>query len=170
MAFDLSGYQTVQERIDLLWTRYPNARYDIEIISLTDSQVVMRCRLWTDAADEHPRTVDFAEERVGTSNVNKVSHIENCATSVLGRCISGLGGEFSPKGKRPSREEMEKVARAKETPPPSDLNEQLAQINDVEKLQAFYETALASGWMSTEVRSKFTARKNELKAQEMGKS
>jgi hypothetical protein len=164
MAFDLSGYQTVQERIDLLWTRYPNARYEIDIVSLTESQVVMRCQLWTDAADEHPRTVDFAEERVGTSNVNKVSHIENCATSVLGRCISGLGGDFSPKGKRASREEMEKVARAqKVAPAPADLTDQLAKIPDTIELQKLYEVGLAQNWMTEDIRSAFTARKTELK-------
>ena len=163
MAFDLSQYQTVQERIDLLWTRYPNARYEIDIVSLTESQVVMRCQLWTDATDEHPRTVDFAEERVGTSNVNKVSHIENCATSVLGRCISGLGGDFSPKGKRPSREEMEKVARAQKiAPAPADLTDQLAKIPDTIELQKLYEVGLAQNWMTEDIRLAFTARKNEL--------
>jgi len=164
----LEGYQTVQERIDLLWATYPNARYSIEIVSLTETQVVMKCSLWTDAADEHPRTVDFAEERVGTTNVNKVSHIENCATSVLGRCISGLGGVFSPKGKRPSREEMEKVERHSKTPvkavqPPADLHNQLAMVTTAEGLQALYETARTGGWWSDEVAKQFSERKSALK-------
>lgn len=162
MAFDLSQYQTVQERIDLLWKVYPNARYSIEIVELTDSQVVMRCQLWTDAADEFPRTVDFAEERVGTSNVNKVSHIENCATSVLGRAISGLGGEFSPKGKRASREEMEKVARSKQVAPPANIDQMLANAANADDLQKLYDIAVSDGWVSDAVRAMFTARKNAL--------
>lgn len=158
----LDGYQTVQERIDLLWEQYPNARYEIDIVSLTDQQVVMRCQLWTDAADEFPRTVDFAEERVGTSNVNKISHIENCATSVLGRAISGLGGVFSPKGKRPSREEMEKVARGKTVVPPKNLDVMLANVANTDDLQKLYDIAVSEGWASDAVRKSFTARKNEL--------
>lgn len=168
MAFDLSGYQTVQERIDLLWEIHPNARYNIEIVSLTETQVVMKCSLWTDASDEHPRTVDFAEERVGTTNVNKVSHIENCATSVLGRCISGLGGVFSPKGKRPSREEMQKVERhskpaVKPASAPGDLSNQLAMITTAEGLQKLYEDARAGGWWSDDVAKLFSERKSALK-------
>jgi hypothetical protein len=164
MAFALSDYQTVQERINLLWERYPNARYEIDIVSMTDGQVVMRCRLWTDAADEHPRTIDFAEERIGTSNVNKISHVENCATSVLGRAISGLGGDFSPKGKRPSREEMEKVQRHVSQPVPTDLSDRLTAITARADLGTLYEIGVAEGWMNDEVRALFTARKNELVA------
>lgn len=164
MAFSLEEYQTVQERLNLLWERYPNARYDIDVVSLTEGQVVMRCRLWTDAADEFPRTVDFAEERIGTSNVNKISHIENCATSVLGRCISGLGGDFSPKGKRPSREEMEKVARHTPQPIPEDLAARLAAITSRPDLSTLYEIGVAEGWVNDSVRAMFTARKSELEA------
>jgi hypothetical protein len=112
MGFDLSQYQTVQERIDLFWNSFPNGRLNLEIVLLTESQVVMKAEVYLDKADEKPATVDFAEERIGTSNVNKVSFVENCATSSYGRAISALGGQFSPKGKRPSAQEMEKVNRA----------------------------------------------------------
>jgi hypothetical protein len=101
MGFDLSAYQTVQERIDLFWQKYPNGRLNLDIVSITESQVVMRGEVYLDKEDKVPTTVDFAEERIGTSNVNKVSFVENCATSCYGRAISALGGEFSPKGKRP---------------------------------------------------------------------
>lgn len=160
--FNLNEYQTVQERIDLLWERYPSARYDIDIVELSAERVVMRCRLWTDSADEHPRTVDFAEERVGSSPVNRTSHIENCATSVLGRCISGLGGEFSPKGKRASREEMEKVQRASIVAVPDDLAKLLLDCADRKALEKLYNVAVVDGWVTDDVRARFTARKNEL--------
>lgn len=111
MAFNLKEYQTVQERIDLFWDEYPNGRLNLEIVSLSESQVVMKAEVYLDKEDSIPTTVDFAEERVGTSNVNKVSFVENCATSAYGRAISALGGQFSPKGKRPSAEEMAKVSR-----------------------------------------------------------
>jgi len=114
MGFDLSQYQTVQERIDLFWNSFPNGRLNLEIVLLNEAQVVMKAEVYLDKADEKPAAVDFAEERLGTSHINKVSFVENCATSAYGRAISALGGQFSPKGKRPSAQEMEKVIRVNE--------------------------------------------------------
>ena len=109
--FDLSAYQTVQERVDLFWTLHPNGRFNLEIVSMTPEQVIIKSEVWTDISEEKPRAVDFAEERFGSSPVNKSSFIENCATSSLGRAISQLGGALSPKGKKASAEEMAKVNR-----------------------------------------------------------
>jgi hypothetical protein len=114
MAFDLSQYQTVQERIDLFWAKYGNGRLNLEIVLINETQVVMKAEVYLDKADEKPAAVDYAEERLGTSHINKVSFVENCATSAYGRAISALGGEFSPKGKRPSAQEMDKVNRVTE--------------------------------------------------------
>jgi hypothetical protein len=72
--------------------------------------------VWTDWAEDNPRAVDYAEERFGSSPVNKTSFIENCASSALGRAISQLGGNLSPKGKRPSASEMDKVNRINSAP------------------------------------------------------
>jgi hypothetical protein len=112
LGFDLSQYQTVQERIDLFWAKYGNGRLNLEIVLINETQVVMKAEVYLDKADEKPAAVDYAEERLGTSHINKVSFVENCATSAYGRAISALGGEFSPKGKRPSAQEMEKVNRS----------------------------------------------------------
>jgi hypothetical protein len=141
--FNLNEYQTVQERIDLFWVKYPNGRFKLDIVSQTDNQVVIKASVWTDKLDKHPTTVDFAEERIGTSPVNKVSHVENCATSALGRAISALGGEFSPKGKRPSRSEMEKVARATENKATAkDWIAMATELgNDIEGLRLLYSQA-----------------------------
>lgn len=139
MGFDLSQYQTVQERIDLFWSAFPNGRLNLEIVSLTENQVVMKAEVYLDKADEKPATVDFAEERIGTSNVNKVSFVENCATSSYGRAISALGGQFSPKGKRPSAQEMDKVNRAND-----DIYSQSSEAyfnKDLVKLKALYVEA-----------------------------
>ncbi len=110
--FDLSQYQTVQERIDLFWSAFPEGRLNLEIVSMTDAQVVMKAEVFLNKDDSFPAAVDYAEERLGSSPVNKTSFVENCATSAYGRAISALGGQFSPKGKRPSAQEMEKVNRA----------------------------------------------------------
>ena len=143
MGFDLSAYQTVQERIDLFWQKYPNGRLNLEIVSISESQVVMRGEVYLDKEDKVPATVDFAEERIGTSNVNKVSFVENCATSCYGRAISALGGEFSPKGKRPSAEEMAKVNRHNNRDWLGEADT-LALTYDVDKLRLLYTDAVAA--------------------------
>jgi hypothetical protein len=135
--FNLNEYQTVQERIDLFWSKYPEGRFKLKIVSMTDNQVVIKASVWTDKNDPHPATVDFAEERIGTSPVNKVSHVENCATSSLGRAISALGHEFSPKGKRPSREEMEKVERHNSR----DYLAELDLVESVDDARSLYSAA-----------------------------
>jgi hypothetical protein len=113
--FNLNEYQTVQERIDLFWKRYSSGRFNLELVSMTPEQVVFKAEVYLHKDDLYPATVDFAEERLGSSPVNKTSFVENCATSALGRAISALGGEFSPKGKRASASEMSKVARLSTT-------------------------------------------------------
>jgi hypothetical protein len=159
--FNLNEYQTVQERIDLFWKKYPAGRFKLDIVSMTDNQVVIKASVWTDKNDKHPTTVDFAEERIGTSPVNKISHVENCSTSSLGRAISALGNEFSPKGKRPSREEMDKVSRntkatAKDWSAMAD-----ALGNDIEGLRLLYSEAKTGG-ATTETLDKIKAIANGL--------
>ena len=143
--FDLSQYQTVQERIDLFWQRYPAGRINVELVSFTPEQVVFKAEIFANRDEVDPITVDFAEERLGSSPVNKTSFVENCATSAVGRAISMLGGEFSPKGKRPSASEMSKVARLSNTEnyPVQSRNWQAAldNINDIEGLRSLYNEA-----------------------------
>ena len=140
--FDLSQYQTVQERIDLFWELWPNGRFNLEIVSMTPEQVVIKSEVWTDITEEKPRAVDFAEERFGSSPVNKTSFIENCASSSLGRAISQLGGVLSPKGKKPSAEEMAKVNRINSRDWLAEADA-LALVYDANGLRKLYSEAVA---------------------------
>jgi hypothetical protein len=139
--FDLSQYQTAQERIDLFWQRYPNGRLNIELVSFTPEQVVFKAEVYLNKDDVDPVTVDYAEERLGSSPVNKTSFVENCSTSAIARAISLLGGEFSPKGKRPSASEMSKVNRLNEPAPARNWNQALDNISDIEGLRSLYNEA-----------------------------
>ena len=140
--FDLSQYQTVQERIDLFWSRYDSGRFNIELVSMTPEQVVFKAEVYLHKDDLYPAAVDFAEERLGSSPVNKTSFVENCSTSALGRAISLLGGEFSPKGKRPSVSEMSKVQRLSAQPETArNWQAALDNINDIEGLRSLYNEA-----------------------------
>jgi hypothetical protein len=139
--FDLSQYQTAQERIDLFWQKYPNGRLNIELVSFTPDQVVFKAECYAHRDEVDPLTVDFAEERLGSSPVNKTSFVENCSTSAVARAISLLGGEFSPKGKRPSQSEMQKVTRLTDAPTTRNWQAALDNINDIEGLRSLYNEA-----------------------------
>jgi hypothetical protein len=139
--FNLSEYQTVQERVDLFWSRHSQGRFNLELISISPEQVVFKAEVYLHKDDLYPATVDFAEERLGSSPVNKTSFVENCATSALGRAISMLGGEFSPKGKRPSQQEMSKVQRLSTPEVSRNWELALSNINDIEGLRSLYNEA-----------------------------
>ena len=93
--FDLSQYSTVAERIDKFWEKYPDGRIHTEIVHFDADQVVIKAEIYTRLDDDLPTTVDYAEERPDTSPVNRVSFVENCATSAIGRALADLGGEFT---------------------------------------------------------------------------
>jgi len=139
--FNLSEYQTVQERIDLFWQKFPDGRLYTELVSFTPDQVVFKAECYANKDDVYPLAVDYAEERLGSSPVNKTSFLENCSTSALGRCISLLGNEFSPKGKRPSQQEMSKVQRLSTPEQSRNWQSALDNINDIEGLRSLYNEA-----------------------------
>lgn len=139
--FNLNEYQTVQERIDLFWIAFPDGRLNLELVTMTPEQVVFKAEVYLHRDDLYPAAVDFAEERLGSSPVNKTSFVENCATSAYGRAISALGGKFSPKGKRPSQQEMAKVQRLSSADSARNWKAALDNINDIEGLRSLYNEA-----------------------------
>jgi hypothetical protein len=172
--FDLSQYQTVQDRIDILRRNFPRARLVAEIAHLSETDVIIRTELYLDPLDVEPTCVDFAHEVKDSNPVNRTSWIENATTSSYGRCISLLGLEYSPKGLKPSREEMEKVARAavkqtrakaSETPQEAankaEITALIEKATDKKELDELFAVALDAG-LSEVLRPAFTKRKNEL--------
>jgi hypothetical protein len=139
--FNLSEYQTVQERIDLFWLKYPNGRLYTELVSFTPDQVVFKAECYANKDDVYPLAVDYAEERLGSSPVNKTSFLENCSSSATGRALSLLGHEFSPKAKRPSQAEMSKVQRLSTPEVARNWQAALDNINDIEGLRSLYNEA-----------------------------
>jgi hypothetical protein len=139
--FNLSEYQTVQERLELFWKRWPNGRLNVELVSFTENQVVFKAECYANRNDVYPMAVDYAEERLGSSPVNKTSFVENASTSATGRCLAQLAQEFSPKGKRPSTSEMSKVARLADVPVERNWDVALSNINDIEGLRSLYNEA-----------------------------
>lgn len=161
--FDLSQYSTVAERIDLFWAKYPDGRIHTELVHFSPEQVVVKASVFTRFDDEIPTTTDFAEERPDTSPVNRVSFVENCATSAIGRALADLGGEFTGV-KRPSREEMAKVQRHEAKPAvkmPDDAFDRIADAESLDELKQVWADAVANGY-SGEIQDAVTARKKEL--------
>lgn len=162
--FDLSQYSTVAERIDLFWAKYPDGRIHTELVHFTPEQVVVKASVFTRFDDEMPTTTDYAEERPDTSPVNRVSFVENCATSAIGRALADLGGEFTG-SKRPSREEMSKVERHEVKPKkvtvPDGFVERVGNSEQLSELKTLWAEAVAGGFQDA-VKDTVTKRKGEL--------
>jgi hypothetical protein len=78
-------------------------------VLINETEIVIKASIFADRDDTRPVAIDFAQETRNSSPVNKLSFVENCATSAIGRALATYA--YSPKGKRPSREEMAKVQR-----------------------------------------------------------
>jgi hypothetical protein len=123
VAFDLSSYEPVAERLDR-WLNAKIAGYEAStndyprvltrMVSEPGADIcVIRAELWL---GEQLIATGYAEEVRGAGNVNRTSHVENCETSAIGRALANCGMAGSDMTKRPSREEMSKVQRTSNGP------------------------------------------------------
>jgi hypothetical protein len=109
MAFIPADYEPVDSRIHRFWLEHPEGRIHTEIVLINETEIVIKASVYADRDDTRPVSIDFAQETRNSTPVNKLSFVENCATSAIGRALATYA--YSPKGKRPSKEEMEKVQR-----------------------------------------------------------
>jgi len=112
--FNLADYEPVEIRLARFWEEHPNGRVLTDLIHHGDGQFLVRAMLYREG-DPQPYSTGYAEEQVTQRGVNQTSALENCETSAIGRALANAG--YAPKGKRPSQEEMAKVARAKSPNP-----------------------------------------------------
>ena len=115
----LDNYEPVAVRLDRLLTylraQQLEPRIITHMVSAPGADVcVFRAELWL---GDTLFATGWAEEVRGVGNVNKTSHLENCETSALGRMCEAYSPTANDWRKRPSREEMEKVFRADNSPP-----------------------------------------------------
>ena len=106
--FNLEDYETVEDRLIKFWKDHPSGRIYTKALELSPSRFIMYAEVYFDMADAHPKATGHAEETVQGRGVNATSALENGETSAIGRALAGCG--YATKGKRPSREEMSKVA------------------------------------------------------------
>ena len=118
MGFDLSNYETVEQRLVRWWAAYPNGRVYTCMMNYTGDACVFYCELYADKEDKVPVATGYAEEIKTDRGVNATSFVENAETSAIGRAIGNclLGSNGTP---RPSRNEMQKVERRGGAPQPS---------------------------------------------------
>lgn len=110
--FNLDEYEPVEERIRKFYTDHADGRITTELMSTLDAPEVAIFKAFLYIGDTLKAT-GWALEKNGDGFVNKTSHLENCETSAIGRALANAGYQGS---KRPSREEMQKVARADKQP------------------------------------------------------
>jgi hypothetical protein len=127
MAFDLSAYETVAERLQRALTDHPDLRIITEIVDIARDpqtqrplQYVVRASVFV---GDVLKAVDFAEEVVGSSHINKTSALENASTSATGRALSLMGymgtDPNTKKPVRPTKQDMEKAERVKDVVAPA---------------------------------------------------
>lgn len=110
--FNLDDYTEVKDRIPLFLADHPDGRIVTELVHLdfasSPAVCVVKASLYRDHEASEPMATGLAYEREA-GMINKTSFIENCETSAIGRACANA--DYAG-GKRPSREEMEKVERA----------------------------------------------------------
>ena len=135
MGFNLDNYEPVAVRL-ARWLEQTDGqpRVITHLVHYQENRCVFRAELWV---GDVLIATGWAEETRGDGNVNRTSHLENCESSSVGRALANAGLSGSDPAKRPSREEMAKVARAGGggTSSSGGLATQ-AQINFIRKLLA----------------------------------
>jgi len=164
--FDLSKYETVEQRHARAIEAYPDLRS--VIINRTtpadraQNMWVVEARVYLDAGDQAndlPKATEYAFEIDGQGMANKTSALENAATSALGRALRwALGGS-----KGPSREEMDKVARGV-TPKAldGDWRDVVGRAVDVAELTALHAQAVDGGYATPDYMRALSERKAQL--------
>ena len=109
MAFNLADYETVETRLVKFWKENPDGRIETELIEATANRFTFMARIFRTEADPKYWASGHASETIADKGVNATSALENCETSAIGRALANAG--YATHGKRPSREEMVKVAR-----------------------------------------------------------
>jgi hypothetical protein len=62
MGFDLSNYETVEQRLVRWWAAYPNGRVYTCMMNYTGDACVFYCELYADKDDKVPVATGYAEE------------------------------------------------------------------------------------------------------------
>ena len=145
MAFDLSQYDPVENRVHAFWKDNQSGRIHTEIVLINETEIVVKASVYADRDDPRPVAIGIAQE---SRKLDPVSFAEKCETSAIGRALANLGYSPNLKSKflRASREEMEKVQRGEvynERDWHADL-EKLVEAKDLDGLRQLRKDAVRS--------------------------
>jgi hypothetical protein len=84
-------YFTVAERVSAFREKHPDLTIETEVVRWEGDDVVIKASI---SDSGKLIATGLAHEVRGSTNINKTSHVENCETSAIGRCLAafGLGG------------------------------------------------------------------------------
>lgn len=106
--YNLADYEPVEVRLERFIKDYPDFRISTELELVEANRFIVKTYIFKNASDSVAWATGYAEERVTASGPTSTSALEVCETSSIGRALANAG--YAAKGKRPSREEMSKVA------------------------------------------------------------
>ena len=110
-SFNPDQYATVADRLEIFYARFPEGRINTELVAREGGEITFKALVYRTANETLAAATGWASEREGDGDINTVACLENTETSAVGRALANLG--FTASTKRPSREEMEKVARVR---------------------------------------------------------
>ena len=125
-------YAIVVERHKHLLQRFPEARFNEEILHHDNDRVIVKVELYI---SDTIYSVGHAEEFRNSSYINKTSALENASTSALGRCLAAFGlsgSEFA------SAEELVNALNNQGNSKQVSINEQIKKQTTETKLTALY--------------------------------
>ena len=125
-------YAIVVERHKHLLQRFPEARFNEEILHHDNDRVIVKVELYI---GDTIYSVGHAEEFRNSSYINKTSALENASTSALGRCLAAFGlsgSEFA------SAEELVNALNNQGNNKQVSINDQIKKQTTETKLTALY--------------------------------
>lgn len=82
-------YVEVNERLKYFRSNYPNFSLISEVVEKTPSSILIKATIFNE--EERPVATGLAEEKEGSTYINKTSYVENCETSAWGRALGNFG-------------------------------------------------------------------------------
>lgn len=144
---DLANYELGADRLKRFWDDAGHEDARIVTINHTTpadrsvSTWVVEARIYLTAGDQAndlPKTTGWAFEVDGQGMANKTSALENCESSAIFRALANY--KYPGAKERPSREEMQKVARGV-TPAAPKWDDEIEALTDVDDARKLYMSA-----------------------------
>lgn len=129
---DLSDYVEVSERIQHFRDAFPDGSLQAEIVSMTDTLVVVKAYAYRTADDPRPGTGLASEPIPGKTPYTRDSELMNAETSAWGRAIIAVGASDAKRVASANEVRNRQPAPERQGPPDlSTLSETIADAQEV---------------------------------------